>query len=150
MGARRRAPRAIVVVDEHDEGLQEERAPTWHARDVAIERARRAGIPCVLLSPCPSLEALDAADRVVEPSRAEERAGWPILDVVDRRRDDPRSGLYSDRLRADDSAGGRSARRVRAQPEGSVTAARVRGVRSGGDLRALRCGGRATGGRVAL
>ncbi len=28
------APRvqAIVVVDEHDEGLQEERAPTWHAR----------------------------------------------------------------------------------------------------------------------
>ncbi len=90
--------RAIVVVDEHDEGLQEERAPTWHARDVAIERARRAEIPCVLLSPCPSLEALDAADRVIEPSRAEERAGWPILDVVDRRRDDPRSGLYSDRL----------------------------------------------------
>jgi primosomal protein N' (replication factor Y) len=90
--------RAIVVVDEHDEGLQEERAPTWHARDVAIERGRRAGIPCVLLSPCPSLEALGVADRVVEPSRAEERAGWAILDIVDRRRDDPRSGLYSDRL----------------------------------------------------
>jgi primosomal protein N' (replication factor Y) len=90
--------RAIVVVDEHDEGLQEERAPTWNARDVAVERARRAGIPCVLLSPCPSLEALDVADRVIEPSRDEERAGWPILDVIDRRRDDPRSGLYSDRL----------------------------------------------------
>jgi primosomal protein N' (replication factor Y) (superfamily II helicase) len=90
--------KAIVVVDEHDEGLQEERAPTWHARDVAVERARRAGIACVLLSPCPSLEALAVADRVIEPSRDEERAGWPILDVVDRRRDDPRSGLYSDRL----------------------------------------------------
>jgi primosomal protein N' (replication factor Y) len=90
--------KAIVVVDEHDEGLQEERAPTWHARDVAVERARRAGIPCVLLSPCPSLEALAVADRVIEPSRDEERAGWPILDVIDRRRDDPRSGLYSDRL----------------------------------------------------
>jgi primosomal protein N' (replication factor Y) len=88
----------IVVVDEHDEGLQEERAPTWHAREVAVERARRAGIPCVLLSPCPSLDALAVADRVVEPSRVEERAGWPILDVVDRRRDDPRVGLYSDRL----------------------------------------------------
>lgn len=88
----------IVVVDEHDEGLQEERAPTWNARDVAVERARRAGIPCVLLSPCPSLEALAVADRVVEPSRADERAGWPILEVVDRRRDDPRSGLYSERL----------------------------------------------------
>jgi len=94
------APRAqsIVVVDEHDEGLQEERTPTWHARDVAVERARRAGIPCVLLSPCPSLEALAVADRVVEPSRDEERSGWPILDIVDRRREDPRSGLYSERL----------------------------------------------------
>jgi primosomal protein N' (replication factor Y) len=89
---------ALVVVDEHDEGLQEERAPTWHARDVAVERARRAGIPCVLLSPCPTLEALNVADRVIEPSRDEERAGWSILDVVDRRRDDPRVGLYSDRL----------------------------------------------------
>ena len=89
---------AIVVLDEHDEGLKEERVPTWHARDVAIERARRADVPCVLVSPCPSLEALAAADRVIEPSRSEERAGWPILDVVDRRQDDPRSGLYSPRL----------------------------------------------------
>ena len=30
---------SIVVLDEHDEALQEERNPTWHARDVAIERA---------------------------------------------------------------------------------------------------------------
>ncbi|MEY2447807.1 MAG: hypothetical protein QOH79_1283 [Acidimicrobiaceae bacterium] len=89
---------AIVVLDEHDEGLKEERVPTWHARDVAIERARRAGVPCVLVSPCPSLEALAAADRVIEPSRADERAAWPILDVIDRRQDDPRSGLYSPRL----------------------------------------------------
>ena len=86
---------AIVVLDEHDEGLKEERVPAWHARDVAIERARRAGVPCVLVSPCPSLEALVAADRVIEPSRSEERAGWPILDVIDRRKEDPRSGLYS-------------------------------------------------------
>ena len=89
---------AIVVVDEHDEGLKEERVPTWHARDVAVERARRAGIPCVLISPCPSLDALAIADHVVEPSRADERDGWPILDVVDRRQDDPRSGLYSPKL----------------------------------------------------
>ncbi|HEV3225191.1 MAG TPA: hypothetical protein VGZ52_00080 [Acidimicrobiales bacterium] len=89
---------AVVVYDEHDEALKEERVPAWHARDVAVERARRAGVPCVLVSPCPSLEALTVADRVVEPSRAEERAGWPILDVVDRRGDDPRSGLYSRHL----------------------------------------------------
>ena len=39
---------AVVVLDEHDEAHQQEQAPTWHARDVAIERARRAGVPCVL------------------------------------------------------------------------------------------------------
>ncbi len=43
---------AIVVLDEHDEALQEERTPTWHARDVAIERAPR----CVLVSPSPTVE----------------------------------------------------------------------------------------------
>jgi len=89
---------AVVVVDEHDEGLQEERAPTWHARDVAIERAQRLGVPCVLLSPCPTLEARAWAS-VTAPSTAEERAGWPIVDVVDRRQEDPvKAGLYSDRL----------------------------------------------------
>ena len=86
---------AVVVLDEHDEVHQEEAAPTWHARDVAVERARRAGVPWVLTSPCPSLAGL-AAGRLVAPSRADERAGWPVVDVVDRRREDPlRAGLYS-------------------------------------------------------
>ncbi|MGI8809563.1 MAG: hypothetical protein ACR2KK_17325 [Acidimicrobiales bacterium] len=88
---------AVVVVDEGDEAYQAERAPTWNARDVAVERARRAGVPCVLTSPCPSLEALGYG-RLVTPSRNEERGGWPILDVVDRRREPPGSGLYSSRL----------------------------------------------------
>ena len=83
---------AVVVVDEHDEAHQQEQAPTWHARDVALERAYRAGVPCVLTSPCPSLEAL-AESPVLVPSRADERAGWPVVDVVDMRREDPRTGL---------------------------------------------------------
>jgi primosomal protein N' (replication factor Y) (superfamily II helicase) len=83
---------AIVVLDEHDEAHQQEQAPTWHARDVALERARRARVPCVMTSPCPSLEALGAA-RLLTPSRADERAGWPAVDVVDMRRQDPRTGL---------------------------------------------------------
>ena len=89
---------AVVVFDEHEEVWQEERTPTWHAREVALERARRAGVPCVLVSPCPSLEALDAGV-LVEPSRTAERAGWPILDVIDRRKEDPARGpLWSDSL----------------------------------------------------
>jgi primosomal protein N' (replication factor Y) (superfamily II helicase) len=88
---------AVVVLDEHDEGYAEERAPTWNARDVAVERARRSGIPWLLTSPSPSLEALALAPARA-PSRSHEREGWPVLDVVDRRRDDPRTGLYSEAL----------------------------------------------------
>ena len=88
---------AVLVVDEGDEAYQEERAPTWNARDVAVERARRAGVPCVLTSPCPSLEALSYGP-LVTPSRTEERSGWPVLEVVDRRPEPPGSGLYSSRL----------------------------------------------------
>ena len=88
---------AVLVLDEGDEAYQEERAPTWNARDVAVERARRAGVPCVLTSPCPSLEAL-AYGPLLVPSRTEERGGWPVLDVVDRRPEPPGSGLYSSRL----------------------------------------------------
>jgi primosomal protein N' (replication factor Y) (superfamily II helicase) len=100
---------AVVVLDEHDEVYQEERTPTWHARDVAIERARRAGVPCVLASPTPSLESLGVA-HLVEPARSAERAGWPILDVIDRRRDDPvKGGLFSERLTSVLRGGGRVA-----------------------------------------
>lgn len=90
---------AVVVLDEHDEVYQEERAPTWHARDVVVERARRAGVPCVLHSPCPSLEAQQLGP-VLTPGRAAERQGWPKVDVVDLRREDPVRGgsLVSERL----------------------------------------------------
>ena len=113
------APRlsAVVVIDEHDESLQNESSPTWHARELAVERARRAGVPCVLVSPCPSLEAYTA--QTAEPgapawslrsdgpppppaaadSRSERRAGWSPLTIVDRRGEDTgRSGLYSSRV----------------------------------------------------
>ena len=97
--APRRHLGAVVVVDEHDEAYQEERAPTWHARDVVVERARRAGAPCVLTSPCPSLETLATA-RVLTLARVDERAGWPVVEVVDRRREEPGRGLFSERLLA--------------------------------------------------
>lgn len=89
-----RGLRGVVVFDEHDARYQDERAPTWNARDVALERARRAGVASLLVSPVPSLEALHLAP-IVEPSRAFERAGWPVVTVVDRRELDPREGLYS-------------------------------------------------------
>jgi primosomal protein N' (replication factor Y) (superfamily II helicase) len=86
---------SIVVFDEHDEVHQEERTPTWHVREVAVERARRLGIPCVLTSPMPSLEALGTA-RLVTVDRAIEREGWPKVVVADRRDEDAaRNALFS-------------------------------------------------------
>ena len=88
---------AVVVLDGHDDAHVAERAPTWNAWVVAAERARRAGVPCVVVSPAPTLELLQWGT-LVTPSRTEERAGWPPLEVIDRRADDPRTGLYSERL----------------------------------------------------
>ena len=96
----------VVVLDEHEQAYKAEQSPTWHARYVAIERAARAGIPCLLVSPCPSLGALAWTEPLV-PSRSAERKGWPAVEIVDRRRDDPAAGLYSDRLVALLRSGGR-------------------------------------------
>ncbi|HML01073.1 MAG TPA: hypothetical protein VK428_12860 [Acidimicrobiales bacterium] len=88
---------AAVVLDAHDQAYHEERAPTWTAWQVVAERARRQAVPCWLVSSCPTLELLKAG-RLVAPSRRQERAGWPTVEVVDRRGDDPRRGLYSEPL----------------------------------------------------
>jgi primosomal protein N' (replication factor Y) len=83
---------SAVVLDEHDEGLQDERSPTWHARDVVVERCRRAGVPYVLVSPIPTLVAIEeyaGVAGVVHPPLHRERAGWPTVTVVDRTDDDP-------------------------------------------------------------
>ncbi|MEJ7765420.1 MAG: hypothetical protein WKF86_07980 [Acidimicrobiales bacterium] len=88
---------AVVVLDAHDEAHRSEASPTWSSVSVAEERARRAGVPCALVSACPTVEML-AGRRLVTLARADERAGWAVLDVVDRRGADPREGLWSPRL----------------------------------------------------
>jgi len=90
---------AAVVLDAHDEAHREERAPTWSAVDVVLERGRRDGAPVVLVSPCPPL-AVAEGRRLVTTDRALERRGWPVVEVVDRTGDDPRTGLFSERLAA--------------------------------------------------
>jgi primosomal protein N' (replication factor Y) len=88
---------AVVVIDAHDEGLVQEQAPTWWATMVVAERARRAGVPCVWVTPCPTVDLLAVGTPVrLEP--AHQRRGWAPLEILDRRADDPRLGLYSERL----------------------------------------------------
>ncbi|MDQ3945315.1 MAG: hypothetical protein M3357_09245, partial [Actinomycetota bacterium] len=107
----------VVLLDDGAEALKEERSPAWHARDLAVERVRRTrgyggvprmeqgygGVPrmaqarAVLVSPAPPLEAVGSVP-VVIPSRSTERTGWPVVEVVDRRREPPGLGLFSSRL----------------------------------------------------
>ncbi len=75
--------RAAVVLDAHDEAYREQRAPTWSATDVVIERARRDGAPVMLVSPCPTVVLSEgSAARGAAPSArvaglADRRGGRP-------------------------------------------------------------------------
>ena len=91
-------PGAIVVLDEHDETYQQEQMPTWNARDVAVERAGRLGVPCLLVSPIPSVSSV-VRFSTVTPSRSFERSHWPSLQIIDRSDEEPgRQGLLSDKV----------------------------------------------------
>ena len=93
---------AAVLLDEHDEALQEEGSPTWHARDVLIERCRRAGVPLLVVSPAPTVTAIEAVGAPVRPPRERERAAWPIVEVIDRSADEPwKRSLLTSRLIVD-------------------------------------------------
>jgi len=86
---------AIVVIDEHEESLHEERVPTWWAPEVAVERGRRAGVPVVLTSPCPSARSEMLHGPVM---RAVERGGWPTIEVTDLSQVPVRSSLLTEQL----------------------------------------------------
>jgi primosomal protein N' (replication factor Y) len=83
---------AVVVLDEGDESLEDERAPTWNARDVAFERAARVGAAVRVLTPAPTVDAVVALGAPTGdlPARA-----WPRVEVVDQRDEQPGLGLLS-------------------------------------------------------
>jgi len=89
---------AMIVLDESDDALQEERSPTWHARDVAIERARRCGVACTLVAAIPSAVAVSLVEDVERPERSDESAGWARVGVVDLRDEAPGQGLLTEAL----------------------------------------------------
>src|SRR5690606_36092879 len=48
----------IVVDEEHDPAFKQEEGVVYHARDMAVVRARLGAIPVVLASATPSLESI--------------------------------------------------------------------------------------------
>jgi primosomal protein N' (replication factor Y) len=80
----------IVVDEEHDPSFKQEEGFRYHARDLAILRAHRAGALCILGSATPSVETYHRAEQGrIEmsslPSRATAQA-LPEVEVVDLRR----------------------------------------------------------------
>ena len=87
----------LVVDEEHDGSFKQEEGVRYHARDMAILRAHRAGAACVLGSATPSLETeqLARTGRLVRldlPARAHKTAVLPQVNVVDLRRTAPGPG----------------------------------------------------------
>jgi primosomal protein N' (replication factor Y) len=79
----------IVVDEEHDGSYKQGETPRYHARSVAVVRARMAGALCVLGSATPSLESWELARRgkwasLVLPHRATPHP-LPEVQVVDMR-----------------------------------------------------------------
>lgn len=80
----------IVVDEEHDASYKEDTRPHYHARDVALQKARMHDAALILGSATPSMESYRAAREgvlslVEMPHRVEERP-FPQVQVVDIRR----------------------------------------------------------------
>jgi primosomal protein N' (replication factor Y) len=78
---------AIVVDEEHDASYKNREAPRYHARDVAMRRARIEGARIVLGSATPALESWAARDRmtlILLPDRVQARR-LPEVQLVDLR-----------------------------------------------------------------
>jgi primosomal protein N' (replication factor Y) len=91
----------VVVDEEHDSSFKQEEGVRYHARDMALLRAHRAGALCILGSATPSLasEALVRAgklERLALPERARKASSMPKVEVVDVRRAGP--GPSGDKL----------------------------------------------------
>ncbi len=100
---------ALIVVDEeHDTSYKQEETPRYHARDVAVMRAKMSGAAVVLGSATPSLESYHNArtgkySLVELPDRVERRP-LPAVAILDMREEFRQTGheqLISRQLASD-------------------------------------------------
>jgi len=87
---------ALIVVDEeHDHSYKQEETPRYHARDVAVMRAKITNAVVVLGSATPSLETYYNAQqgkyRLLELSERIEKRPLPEVEIIDMRAEFQRS-----------------------------------------------------------
>jgi len=88
---------ALVIVDEEqDSSYKQEETPRYHARDVAVMRAKMAGAAVVLGSATPSLESYYNAKKhkyaLLELPDRVERRPLPEVEIVDMRQEFQETG----------------------------------------------------------
>lgn len=107
----------IIVDEEHDSSFKQEDGVAYHARDMAVVRARLGAILCILVSATPSLETMinvrGGRYRVRRLSERAKGGPSPDVEVIDLRRERPPNGSFvSSSLRralVETLAGGRQA-----------------------------------------
>ncbi|MCE5242497.1 MAG: primosomal protein N' [Desulfobacteraceae bacterium] len=95
-------PALIIVDEEHDSSYKQDDRLRYHARDVAIMRARALGIPVVLGSATPSLQSTHHAQHgryqvLSLPKRILDRP-LPTIEVVNMNRESSRARILSHAL----------------------------------------------------
>jgi primosomal protein N' (replication factor Y) (superfamily II helicase) len=88
---------ALIIVDEeHDASYKQEETPRYHARDIAVVRAKMANAVVVLGSATPSLESYFNAKKnkyvLVELPDRVERRPLPQVEIVDMRQEFQETG----------------------------------------------------------
>ncbi|HUD72248.1 MAG TPA: primosomal protein N' [Dongiaceae bacterium] len=85
------SPGLVVVDEEHDASYKQEEAPRYHARDLAVVRARQAGGVALLGTATPSMEsyqnALAGKYRLLTLTGRPGGATLPVVHRVDMRRE---------------------------------------------------------------
>jgi len=93
----------VIVDEEHDSSYKQDDHLRYHARDVAVMRARMHGIPVVLGSATPSLQSFHHSRtdryRVLKLSTRVMDRPFPTIEVVDMRRESGRNRILSHSLR---------------------------------------------------
>jgi primosomal protein N' (replication factor Y) len=88
----------IVVDEEHDPAYKQEDGARYHARDMAVVRAREANIPIVLVSATPSVETeVNARRGRYARVHLPERFGsghLPTIEAIDLRTEGPPRGRF--------------------------------------------------------
>ena len=88
----------VVVDEEHDGAFKQEEGVCYHARDMAVVRAKLGAVPVVLVSATPSVETQVNVDTgrygVVHLPDRHGGAVMPIVESVDMRADPPPRGRW--------------------------------------------------------